>query len=496
VKGLKTWQKFLLIIVVLAVSGGSYGIYYWVTKPSASSETANVQLTQVQYGSITNSISSSGSLVYPDKEALTFGSSGTVAAVNVAEGDSVTKGQVLAKFDDASLLPLQEAVVQARIDLNNALDTTEAEIAITKAKIALKTAQQNLEDAETPYSEYDIYLAKLAIDSANIALRKARIAYEEAKDKYDSNPTVPDWIQDYVLKKTELAQAENTLAEAEETLAKMQAGADPLQVELRKKELAAAQADLDTAEAELAGIKGNATSPEGELKQLKIAEAKAALDSATKRLETAIVLAPFDGVVTAVNVSAGESVSASTVIVEITDPTVIEISAVLDEIDVPQVKIGQRVVVTLSSLSDLELSGKVTAISSTSKTQSGVVTYTVTIRVAPPDGVEVREGMSANADIIVEEASNVLIIPTQAITETRNVQIVQVMVNGVIQQRTITTGISDGSYSEVLSGLQAGDQVVLPETASTSTSVSNNRQFPGGNFIINDRGGSNVINFP
>jgi RND family efflux transporter MFP subunit len=482
VKGLKLWQKFLLVFIVLAVAGGSYGIYYWITKPSASSQTTDIQLTQVQYGSITNSVSSSGSLVFSAKEELTFGITGTVAEVKVAEGDTVTKGQLLANFDDTSLIPLQEAVVQATINLNNALNTTGAEIAVTNAKIALIKVQENLENAENPYSESDIYLAELAVDSAKIALRKAQIAYDEAKTKYDGNPTVPDWIQDYVLKKTQLAQAENTLAEAEENLAEMEAGADPLQVELRKKELVAAQTSLDKAEAELAGIQGNVTSPEGELKQLQIAEAQASLNKATQNLEKVTIVAPCDGVVTSVNVEAGQAVSASTVIIEITDPTIIEISAVLDEIDIPQVKIGQRAVVTLSSLSDLELNGEVSAISSTSKTQSGVVTYTVTIRITPPSGVEVREGMSATADIIFEEANNVLIVPTQAISDTANGSVVQVMVNGEIQQRIITVGISDGSYSEVLSGLVAGEQVVLPTTTSSSTTTTTQQNMP--NTII------------
>jgi RND family efflux transporter MFP subunit len=491
VKGLKLWQVLVLVVVVLGMAGGSYGIYYWVTKPSASSQSTDIQLVQVQYGNITNSVSASGSLVFSSREELTFGSAGTVAEVKVSEGDTVAQGQLLAKFDDASLLPLQEIVAQAKINLSDALDTTQAEVAVASAKIALVTAQKNLENAETPYSESEILQAEVAVANAKVALKKAQDDYDKAKVKYDSNPTVPDWILDYELKKVQLAQAENTLAKAEETLAEMKAGADPLQVELRKKELAVAQAKLNKAEAELAGIQGTVTSPEGELKQLKIAAAQAALNSATSRLEAAIVLAPFDGVVTSVNVTAGQTVSASMVIVEIVDPSIIEVSAVLDEIDVPQVKTGQRVIVSLSSLSDLELSGEVSAISSTSKTQSGVVTYMVTIRVTPPTGVQLREGMSATADIVVEEANNVLVIPTQAITDTANVSVVQVIVNGVIQQRTVTTGISDGSYSEVLSGLQAGEQVVLPKTTGTSTSTTTQQNtqrtifpatgdFPGG----------------
>jgi len=492
VKGLKLWQKFLLFIVVIAVAGGAYGIYYWVTKPAASSQTTDIQLTQVQYGTITNSVSSSGSLVFSAKEELTFGNAGTVAEMKVAEGDTVTKGQLLANFDKASLIPLQEAVVQATINLNNALDTTEAEIAVANAKIALIKAQENLENAENPYSESDILQAEVAIVNAKVALKNAQDNFDKAKDKYNSNPTVPEWILNYELTTAQLALARSTLAEAEATLSEMKTGADLLQVVLKEKELEVAQQNLDKAEAVLAGIQGNVTSPEGELKQLQIAEAQASLNKATQNLEKVTIVAPCDGVVTAVNVEAGQAVSASTVIIEITDPTVIEISAVLDEIDVPSVKVGQKVIVTLSSLSDLELDGEVSAISSTSKTQSGVVTYTVTIRITPPSGVEVREGMSATADIIVEEANNVLVIPTQAITDTTNGSVVQVMVNGEIQQRTITTGITDGSYSEVLSGLQAGEQVILPKTTSASTTTQQSTggtifptgDFPGGGGFI------------
>lgn len=482
--GLKPWQKFLLFIVVLAVAGGSYGIYYWITKPSTSSETTDIQLTQVQLGNIINTVSASGSLVFSSREELTFGTAGTVVEVKVDEGDSVTKGQILAEFDEASSIQLQEAVVQAEITLNNALDTKEAEVTVATARLVLTNAQKSLEDTENPYSANDILRAEAAVTNAEVAVEKAQDAFDEARQQYDKNPTVPEWRWDYYLKQTQLTLAQVTLAEAEETLAEMKAGPDPLEVELKKKEVEAAQANLDKAEAELAGIKGEATSPEGELKQLQIAQAQAALDSATNRLEEAIIIAPCDGVVTAVNVSGGQAVTASTVIVEITDPTVVEISAVLDEIDVPLVKLGQRAIVTLSSLSDTEFEGEVSAISSTSKTQSGVVTYTVTISMTPPSEVEVREGMSATADIVIEEANNVVVVPSQAITDVGDLQVVQVMVNGVIQLRTVTTGITDGSYSEIQSGLQVGEQVVLPKTTTSSTTSTTRQNVPG------------TINFP
>ncbi len=493
-KGIKLWQKFLLFFIVLAVAGGSYGIYYWVTKPDTSSQSTDYQLTQARLGNITNTVSASGSLLFSSKESLSFKSAGTVAEISVHEGDSVKTGQILAKFDDASLVPLQQAVVQAKINLENAMDTTQAEINVAAAKIALETARKNLEDAQNPHSEADVLQAAVAVANAKIALSKAQDDYDKAKAKYDSNWTVPEWILDYELKTSQLALAKSNLEKAEETLAETKNDGDPLQIELKQKDLASAQANLSKVESELAGLKGVITSNEGELKQLQIATAQIALDQAIERLDNATIKSPCDGNVTAVNIVAGQSVAANTVVIEITDPTVIEVSAVLDEIDVPQVEIGQKADVTLSSLSDVTLDGVVSEISSTGKSQSGVVTYTVTIRITPPEEVQLREGMSATADIVVEEANNVLVVPAQAVISSGNLSYVQVLVNGVIEQIQVSLGMSDGSYYEVKSGLTAGDQVVMQKTSSSSstTTQQNSRgttfpggaTFPGGGGII------------
>lgn len=491
-KRLKKWQVVVLVIVILALGGGGYGIYAWVggSGTSSSSTTGNIQLVAAQYGSITNSVSTSGSLIFPDTEQLTFGgrATGTVAEVFVQEGDTVTKGQILAKLDDTSVISLQKAVVQARIALNNVSDTTAAEAAVATAKIALQTAQTNLDNAENPYSKFDILQAENAVFTAETSFTAALNAYDAAETLYLSNPNNTTYAQDYALKKTQLDLAQATLAKAKETLAEKKAGADPLQVELKQKQLEIAQANLSKAEAELAGIQGNIDSLEAQLKQLEIAEAQIALDDALEKLNMATMVAPFDGIVSTVNITADETITAGTVAMEIVDQSVVEISATLDEIDVPSVKVGQRATVTLSSLSDLELSGVVSALSNTGRTQSGVVTYPVSIRVTIPADVQVREGMSAFVDIIVEEASNALRIPANAIGGTTSNPTVRVMVNGVAQERAITVGITDGTWTEVLSGLQEGEQVVIETTTSsssnTNTSNTNNRQMPSGNFII------------
>ena len=478
---LNLWQKVVLVVVTLGVAGGVYGIYHWAVGPGESTRPDDVQLVQVQHGSIVNSVSAGGSLVFPEKEQLTFGSAGTVGEVNVQEGDAVEEGYLLAKLDDTSMIPLQKAVVQAEINLAKAeedldeaqspyteLDIAQADAAVANARVTLVAAQEALEKAENPYTESDITEAELAIINAQIALDGAEYNFEMAEERYLSNTSVTQWAQDYEKKKRELTIAELNLAEAEEALAEMLAGANPLEVEQKQKQLAVAEVNLNKVEDDLAEILGSVDSLEVELKQLEVAGAQAALDEATELLERATMVAPFGGIITLVNIEAGESVNANQVVIELMDPSVVEVSAFLDEIDVSLVRPGQRVSVYLDALPDLTPSGEVSSISPIAMTQAGVVKYPITVEVIVPEGIQLLEKMSATVTIVVEEVNNVLLIPNQAIWGSFDRPMVNVMVNDEIEERAVVLGISDGLWTEVIAGLQETDNVVVEVSATSS----------------------------
>src|SRR3989304_8723693 len=101
-KTLRLWQILVLVVVALGVARGVYGIYSWATSPDTSSLPANTQLVAVQYGDLVSTVSASGSLVFPTRAQPTFGSAGTVEEVSAKDGETVKKGQVLAKLDSAS----------------------------------------------------------------------------------------------------------------------------------------------------------------------------------------------------------------------------------------------------------------------------------------------------------------------------------------------------------------------------------------------------------
>ncbi len=446
VRGLRLWQKILLTALIVGLVAGlsvAYGGGDDGSTAAAGDEA--VQLVTVQYGDLTSTIYSSGSLVYANSEQLTFDGAGTVAVVYVDKDDTVAKDDVLARLDSESIESLEEAVARARISLRDAVEA--------------------LEDAENPYSESDIDDATEAVEQARMqlldaqergaiqianaeyAVDQAQQGYSDSLVMYVSGEITFDEFQvsarDWELKKLDLemvklnveksvSDAESKLASAEESLQEMLDGADPLVVALREAVAERAQATLDDA-----------------LEQLESAR------------EGYPVVAPFDGVVASVKVEPGDEVNANTVVIELVDSSAFEMSARVDEIDVAQLRLGQEATVTLDAIMDLDLSGNVSSISAFAQSQSGVVSYPITISLATPGDVQLLEGMSATATIEIELAGNAILVPSSAVREVGDRAVIMVMVDGQPQPRMVTLGATDGVQTEVLTGLQEGDEVMV-----------------------------------
>jgi multidrug efflux pump subunit AcrA (membrane-fusion protein) len=140
----------------------------------------------------------------------------------------------------------------------------------------------------------------------------------------------------------------------------------------------------------------------------------------------------------------------------------------VDEIDVSELAIGQAAVVTLDALPDLELAGEVSSISAFADVRSGVVSYPIAISVEVPPGVRPLEGMSATATVDVHLATNVLLIPNQAISGTFSSPTVLVIVNDQQESRAVTLGATDGSWTEVVTGLSEGDMVAVQTSTGSA----------------------------
>ena len=390
-------------------------------------EETTQQLIEVVRGDLIVSVSGSGNIVVTDEANLAFGSGGKIARIYVDEGDEVSKGEVLAR-----------------------LDTGPLELALAQAEAALDQAEYNLEKTKEPYSDDDI-------DSAETAV-------ELAEDYLD----YAEWMLD---------QAEDAVDEAEEALYQAKQGGDPDEIALAEAVLATAEAAVEQWRMEVARAEASLLAAEVQLEAMLDAPDEGAVDAAEsqleaaekvvaeaqKQLDEALITAPFDGEVTSVYADEGDSVSAVMTIVHLIDLTSMELEVEVDEIDIAEVKSGQRAIIEVDALPALQLEGEVTSISTLSIEMGGLVLYEVTIGFNVPPDSGLRLGMSAIADIILEERSNVLLVPNRAITQdSQGNPIVKVMVNEEeIEERTVDTGISDGFDTEIVSGLSEGDVVVI-----------------------------------
>ena len=241
---------------------------------------------------------------------------------------------------------------------------------------------------------------------------------------------------------------------------------DPLDVEAQDKAVETAWASLLQAEEDLHSLFEPHDPLELALLESQLVTAELALEAAEAKLESAVIVAPWSGLVSSVSVEKGDEVNRNAAIVEIVDPLQVEVDGIIDEIDVLSIQVGDQAVVSMDALPGEILPGVVTRIDAGATNQQGVVTYPVRVRMTAPAELNLIEGLSAVAEVVIQQERG-LLIPLQAVMGRFDAPVVQVMVDGQIQQRPVTLGISDDFWVIAASGLSAGDQVVFQAPESS-----------------------------
>lgn len=183
------------------------------------------------------------------------------------------------------------------------------------------------------------------------------------------------------------------------------------------------------------------------------------MELARDSLEQTYLRAPFSGVVTQLHVEPGQSVTNTDLVVQLIDDSAFEVRVDVDELDIAKVRPGQSVSIRLDADPSTPRSGVVDDVSLVANMQGTVVTVPVTVRFLEPDPF-LRPGYTATLQITVAESLDTLVIPVDAVWEDGDVRTVTRVVDGQEERVTITTGLTDGLWVEVLSGLEAGDEIV------------------------------------
>jgi HlyD family secretion protein len=182
------------------------------------------------------------------------------------------------------------------------------------------------------------------------------------------------------------------------------------------------------------------------------------------------ILAPFDGTVVDIGVKENDQLSSfdysSKPAVHLVDTRRVEMDGVVDEIDIYKVKVGQEVIIIVDALPNVELKGKVTFISPFGTQTAGVVEFPVKISLEPTE-IELKGGLTATADIIVEEYKDVLMIPNRSIKGSPGDYWVEVVIDEkklTTEKRPVVLGAQNDQFSEVISGLNEGEKIIVEAT--------------------------------
>jgi RND family efflux transporter MFP subunit len=418
--------------------------------------------------------SGTGTLIASDEVSLAFKTSGEVTELNVAVGDKVNAGDILAKVDDNEA---RIAYTQAKRSLNELTSLS----AIASAQSTIATAMTDLSDAQS----HLMYVISPQVYNAELQLAAKEQAVKDAQAVVDANSSSTEAKAKLQTSQDELKSAQEKLKKTQyyyettyvpETFTETQcSGAGPTRnckestykpteatVLEARAAVTAAQATLNEAQYLYNILTGGEVPEDATGSGLtEIENAKLAVETAKANLEGASIVSPIPGTVMSIDVSVGDTVNSGTVVITVANLEKPYLEIYLDESDWANIQVGYETEVTFDILPDKTFSGIVTEVDPGlySSGNSSVVKALVKIDNVS-DSIKLPLGTSASVDVIGGRAENAVLVPIEALHETDPGQYaVFVMENGKPRLRVVEVGIQDLLYAEIKSGLNPGDVV-------------------------------------
>lgn len=359
------------------------------------------RVAEVQRGPMVRSVVATGKIEPITKIEVKSKANGIIEALRVDVGGQVKPGDLLAELDKDNLTArLREAEANAEASM--------ASLAAARAQL-----EKNTIEAEGPEVDF------------------ARRSHERATQL----------SQQQLLPQSEL---DNTL--------------NALEVAINRRR--AAQAQLPVSRARVTES------------EAQVAQAKANVTRVQEELRNATLRAPIKGTVLTRDVEIGSPVSSilnmgamATLVMTIGDIDQVFVRGKVDEADIGRVQLGQPARISVETYKDRRFEGKVTQISPIGVEKDNVTTFEVEVSIENAANV-LKANMTANAEIVLEEQLDTLIVPEAAVSYDSNrdafVEVVDARAEGGRRKTPVKLGISSGTKTQVLEGLQAGDKVVLP----------------------------------
>ncbi|HEY6846496.1 MAG TPA: efflux RND transporter periplasmic adaptor subunit [Terracidiphilus sp.] len=366
-----------------------------------SSVDAN-RIAKVARGDVARSVVATGKIQPITKVEVKSKASGIVEKLFVDINNRVKKGQPLAELD--------------QLEIKAQVEAQRAQLASSEANVG--TFEANVEQDKVNAAAPDLPMYKATLDR-NLEMQKEGIVSRQALD--DAN-------KDYL-------------------------------AALTRRDSSKAQIGVDVAKLKQA--------------HAQVQQAEASLKQLEEQLGYTTILAPMDGVILSRDVEIGDAVSSilvlgstATLLMTEGDVNEVYVDGKVDEADIAHVYMGQPARIKVESFRDRTFNGKVTKISPMGVEKDNVTTFEVRVSINNPGG-ELKALMTANAEILLDEHKGVLTVPENAVNydnqKNASVEVPDRKQKEGTRKVPVTVGLSNGSVTEIVSGLSEGDQVVLEQ---------------------------------
>lgn len=472
---------------------------------------AIVDSQPVRRGTLTVSVTGTGTVLPMRQVPLTFSSLGVVAEVAVEAGQTVQANDLLARLDTGDFqqiidnatiaLNVQQSAYEALTMPSRQVDVDAAEAALAAARAqyyaAASTAPTNQQeeitrlqfelaknqnyqlqlqrDALTPpdLSDFNLNLEIIPKLDPSVLPPNLQSSAADINAGIDSlNSGLSATLSQGTIQQGQavIAQVEAQRRQIEGTLDEAQTNADiseqRYQATLSRGPdsgaVAAANASIVQAQVALDRLLNGANDTDLAQADLNVKLAQNALAQAQQSVTNADLRAPFDGVIARNNLTAGEQPPQGIALL-LMDTSGYLLDLPIDETDVVRVSVGQRVEISVDALPDAQVSGVVTRLAYTPVRIGQLVTYNVRIALDPTEAA-LRVGMSVTATIITDERPAVLIVPNRFIRVdpvSQNAFVTLQAPDGAFREALVILGARNDSESEILSGVSEEDRVVL-----------------------------------
>ena len=523
-------KKAAIPLAVVVAAGGAFGVYHLMNTGNAEAAPTYTESEAVRQD-IQLTLSATGTIEPANQYDVTSSVQGEVLSCTFEEGDTVSKGDVLYEIDstdaESSIQQAQLSLQQSQNNYNQTLESMD-DLTVTSQKSGMITElyvevgdevqagatiadvrDASVMELTVPFNSADVSgfgvgsAATVTMDGSFETLTGTVTAIDAADTVLDGYQIVryvtiqvnnpggisPSSAATATVGGVACNQGANFTYRSESTITSSASGTV---ASLNVGE--GSQVEVGTV---VATLSSSSVEQQVENSRLSLQQSELSYENTVRQLEDYTITAPIDGTVITKNTQVGDTLDATngqTTLAVIYDLSRLTFDISLDELDINQVEVGQTVEITCDSLADAgTFEGVVTTVSVAGTTENGVTTYPVTVQIDnPPE--DLLPSMNVDATIVVDEAENAIAVPVSAVQRGDIVYVKDetasntdgTMVNGTLlpdgwRAVEVETGLSDENNIEILSGIEEGDIVYVPEVARESSGEEGEMgMMPGG----------------